>query len=279
MDNSGVVLPSGYYLEESSLPVENLRCDLTDYKGFDLPHSIFAAGYDLGLKGMTLAVEDLCFVPGLSTRQSSGYYQENGFFQFKGRLTLSDSEESPDFLRGLEIPAVIGIDMKACLCNIEVEFESDGGSLSSSRQKFPALALGSLKAHLEPSLLNERSLALVADSSSFVLGGGMPDLLLGRELRGEALVYDFDAASYLLLSGSQSGIELPSFTPEMRDLTLSIDYSYENSENGVISLCGELASPEAVSFAGEAPQTRKVTGTMLFDMSGNIKDFTERYEY
>nr|MCR4940713.1 hypothetical protein [Treponemataceae bacterium] len=89
MDNSGIVLPSGYYIDESNIPMENFRCNLVDYKGFNLADATYSSNFELGISGMTLDVTDMKFVPQSSSRRGN---EQNGYFQFTGMITLPNGD-------------------------------------------------------------------------------------------------------------------------------------------------------------------------------------------
>ena len=280
MENAGVVLPSGYYVADSKIPMEVLRCNLTSYKGFSLADSTFGRDFEINISDMTLDVKDLKFVSsGSSGRGNGGVLQENGYLQFTGMLTLPKGDSVPEFLRGMNAPAVIGIDMNGCICKSDIALGVVEGNLSTSQEAFPAFSLGKTAAHFVTSQINERYLALVADSCSFVFTDAVPAWLAGTEVPGDSFVYDFKAARYIRMSGTKYGFDMQGFTPEMEDVSVSIDYSYGEPQANIITVSGSMVSPESVSFGGEPLESSDITGNLLFDISGKLIDFTVKYDY
>lgn len=276
MDNSGIVLPSGYYIDDSNIPMENFRCNLVDYNGFSLADSVFTNNFELGISGMTLDVTDMKFVPQSSSRRGN---EQNGYFQFTGMITLPNGDHVPEFLRGVKAPAVIGIDMNACICKSDIALGDVEGKLSTSQENFSAFSLGKTTAHFVTSQINEHYLALVADSCSFVFTDAVPAWLAGTEIPGDSFIYDFKAGRYIRMSGTKYDFDLQGFTPEMEDVSVSIDYSYSEPQANIVTVSGSIVSPEPVSFGDEPLESSDITGNLLFDKSGKLIDFTVKYDF
>ena len=121
-------------------------------------------------------------------------------------------------------------------------------------------------------------LALVADSCTYTLTDAFPSNLSGMEIPGNSFVYDFNKARYMVLSGTEHGFESLDITPEMEDVSVSIDYSYEAPENGCVAVSGHVVSPEPVSVAGDSLESDDITGTWQFNMSGKLTSFSVEYK-
>ena len=278
MDNSGIVLPSGYYMDDSNIPMENFRCNLVDYNGFNLADATYSSNFELGISGMTLDVTDMKFVPQSPSRRGN---EQNGYFQFTGMITLPNGDHVPEFLRGVKAPAVIGIDMNACICKADIALGDIEGKLSTSQDNFPAFSLGKTTAHFVTSQINEHYLALVADSCSFVFTDAVPAWLAGTEIPGDSFIYDFKAGRYIRMSGTKYDFDLQGFTPEMEDVSVSIDYSYTEPQANIVTVSGSIVSPEPVSWGDGIPvgDCVAVTGTLSFDNTGNYNGFVIEYEH
>ncbi|MBO4508329.1 MAG: hypothetical protein J5747_06785 [Spirochaetaceae bacterium] len=280
MDKSGIVLPSGYYMDDSNIPMENFRCNLVDYNGFNLADAAYSSNFELGISGMTLDVTDMKFISSGSAGRGNTNRQ-NGYFQFTGMITLPNGDHVPEFLRGVKAPAVIGIDMNACICKADIALGDIEGKLSTSQEDFSAFSLGKTTAHFVTSQINEHYLALVADSCSFVFTDAVPAWLAGTEIPGDSFIYDFKAGRYIRMSGTKYGFDLQGFTPEMEDVSISIDYSYTEPQANIVTVSGSMVSPATVSWGDGMPvgDCTAVTGTMSFDNAGNYGGFTIDYEY
>ncbi len=283
LDDGYVYFPTATYSVDggSELYAKNARLNLDGKEPLILEDWDFNTDFEFGVSGMKLDVESVSFIParGSGSNYSRGYDNNlKGYFLFTGMLTLPAWESMPAFLRGIKLPAVIGVDLNTCICKSEVTLDVAGGNLKTSYDDKSALAISSLKAHFEPSVFNERYLALVADSCTYVLTDVFPEWLSGTEIPGNLFVYDFHEAHYLVLSGTKTGFDTANFVPAMEDASITIDYSYSEPQNGSITVSGSIVSPEPVSFGNEPFESGNTTGTLLFDMSGKQIDFTVKYD-
>ena len=284
LDDGSVYFPSSAYSidDGSELYAKNARINLDGKEPLILEDWDFNTCFEFCFSGMTLEVESVSFIPanGYSSNPSRGYDGNlKGYFQFTGMLKLPEWESMPAFLRGLKAPAVIGVDLNACICKSEVTLDVAGGNLKTTYDDKSALVLSGLKAHFEPSIFNERYLALVADSCTYFLTDIFPEWLSGTEIPGDLFVYDFHEAHYIVLSGTKTGFDTPDLVPALEDAGVTIDYSYSEPQNGCVKVSGRMVSPEPVSFGDEPFESSNVTGTLLFDVSGKLMDFTVKYDY
>jgi len=204
---------------------------------------------------------------------------KNGI-QFIGMLMLPSGEEIPEFLRGIEIPAIIGIDFDGKICRSEVALGLIEGSLETANDKILAFSLGHTAAHFEPSEFDPTCLALVADSGAFVFTDAAPSWLSGTEVRLGSFVYDFSKMRYTSLSGMQYCFGLPEIVPEMTSVYATIDYSYVNpDEDSLIAIIGDVVPSAPVSWGDFTPENKSAKGTLSLDLAGRPKDFSVRYEY
>ncbi|MBR6003921.1 MAG: hypothetical protein IK068_04275, partial [Lachnospiraceae bacterium] len=251
LDDGYVYFPTAAYSidDGSELYAKKARLSLDGKDPLILEDWDFNTDCEFGVSGMKLDVESVSFIP----TRGPGSDENNlkGYFLFSGMLKLPEWESMPAFLRGVKVPAVIGVDLNTCICKSEVTLDVAGGNLKTSYDDKSALAISSLKAHFEPSVINERYLALVADSCTYVLTDVFPEWLSGTEIPGNLFVYDFHEAHYLALSGTKTGLDMTTFVPAMEDASITIDYSYLESQSGSVTVSGSIVSPETVSFDGE----------------------------
>lgn len=286
-DNNTLSIPEGYEAS-SEISIENMRYNLASvassssdmasdsFEGFDFDSFSIPGGFNLAFSDMKLYVVD-----GKLVKASEGSSEKN-YYQFTGRLELPDGEEIPEFLRGLETPAVIGLDFDGKICRADVSLGLIEGSLATDNDEINAFALAAASAHFEKSEYEDSYFALVADSGSFVFTDSLPGWLSGREVWIGSLVYDFYKKQYTSLSGLRYLWDLPELVPEMTSVYASIDYSYENpEEDSLIAISGDLVSPRTVSWKEGVPvgDSKAVTGKLSFDIQGRMKDFAVKHEY
>ncbi len=268
LEDSTLEMPNGYKTS-SAISMDNVKYDLTAANGtggFDFDDVWVPGGFTMGISGMQLYVVD-------------GTGMENGL-QFTGMLSLPNGDEVPEFLRGMETPAVIGIDFDGKICRSEVALGLLEGSLETANDEIGAFTLGNTAAHFATSEFDPTYLALVADSGSFVFTDALPSWLAGKEVRIGSFVYDFSVSHYTSLSGMQYLWDAPAITPEMTGVYATIDYSYTNpDEDSLIAITGDLVSPAPVSWGDSTPETQAAKGTISFDLAGRTKDFSVQYEY
>ena len=279
LDDGYVYFPTASYSidDGSELYAKKARLSLDGKDPLILEDWDFNTDCEFGVSGMKLDVESVSFIP--TRGPGSDDNNLKGYFLFTGMLTLPAWESMPAFLRGVKLPAVIGVDLNTCICKSEVTLDVAGGNLKTSYDDKSALAISNLKAHFEPSVINERYLALVADSCTYVLTDVFPEWLSGTEIPGNLFVYDFHEAHYIALSGTKTGLDMTTFVPAMEDASITIDYSYLEPQSGSVTVSGSIVSPETVSFDGELLESSDITGNLLFDMTGKLIDFTVKYDY
>ena len=284
LDNCSLYFSSTYSINgNTDLPVKNARLALNDGEPLVIDTWDFGSGFELGVSRMKLAVEDMRYVSA-SKRGSSGSNSarqnssSKDYFEFTGMMKLPEWDTAPEFLRGKTVPAVIGIDTDGFICKADADLGVLGGSLKTSAENLSALAVSNVTAHFVPSVFHGGYLALVADSCTYTLTDAFPSNLSGMEIPGNSFVYDFNKARYMVLSGTEHGFESLDLTPEMDDVSVSIDYSYEAPENGCVALSGRVVSPELVSVAGDSLESDDITGTWQFDMSGKLTSFSVEYK-
>ena len=282
-DDSYTYMPEGYETA-SDFDVENVRYMLTGEKRLVWEDIYVPGGFTMEFSGMKFDVIDgkVAVVPDADAIVSDAGDEEalKHCFQFTGSLKFPGGDEVPQFVRGKKAPAIIGVRMDGRICRADAALGMLEGSLTTSADEIDAFVLANGSAHLAASDYDGNCLALTLDAGAFVFTDAVPAWLSGREVRVGSFVYDFSKLRYTSLSGMQYLFDLPQVVPEMTGVYAAIDYSYTNTDaDSLIAITGDIVSPAPVSFGGDSPKIRAATGTFEYDMSGNFKNFTMKYEY